>query len=106
VKLRKPKPQASANQGYQALQRDLANMGFCGSVDADGNPKRVDDYFPDSGSVTAKQFAQWVVLAEGLEPFDGSNYQADFEKLFVEHLGSDVVDVGRLDWFQENSDLE
>ena len=93
---RKLQTKLEANQAYQALQRDLANMGFCGSIDGDGNPKHVNDFIPASGEVTADQFAEWVMLAEGREPFDGSGYQAELKKLFILYMGSGTVDVSRL----------
>ncbi|HEV7234279.1 MAG TPA: hypothetical protein VGN36_08530 [Sphingorhabdus sp.] len=71
-------------------------MGFTGSFHEDGSPGHVDDYIPEIGQVTSDQFAEWVMLAEGLEPFDGSGFQDDFKKLFARHLGSHVVDASLL----------
>jgi hypothetical protein len=81
-------------------------LGYCGSIDGEGKSRHVTDYIPDSGPVTAKQFAEWVMLADGEEPFVGSRFQADFEKLFVQHMGSYTVDAVKLSWFESEPDSE
>jgi hypothetical protein len=101
MKRRKLRTPEEPNRAYQALMHDICvGMGFCGSVDNEGNPRHVDHYIPKSGIVTARQFAEWVMLADGMEPFDGSGHQAEIEKLFVEHMGSNVAEATELDWFR------
>lgn len=70
--------------------------GWCGSV-VDGEYRRVDDYLPISGPVTAEQFAEWVILAEGQDP-DGAiaraqGWRATIENVFVECIGARVFDA-------------
>ena len=71
-------------------------MGYCGSV-VDSEPRHVDMYIPDSGPVSADQFVEWVFLAEGLDAF-GSSHADGMRKVFIKHMGSEVVDAQMLKW--------
>jgi hypothetical protein len=71
-------------------------MGYCGSV-VDGEPRHVDMFIPESGSVTADQFVEWVFLAEGLDQV-GSSHADQMRKAFIKFMGSDVVDAGMLQY--------
>jgi hypothetical protein len=103
VKRRPIRNRVVRNRALDALIQEIANMGFCGSVMGDGSPSHVSDFIPQTGTVTADQFAEWVMLAEGLEPFAGSEYQASFKKLFIQHMGSEAVDASDLVWFSESA---
>jgi hypothetical protein len=76
----------------QLLHHVCVDLGFCGSV-VDGQPRRVDLLVPQSGTVTANQFADLVFTAEGvvLERFREPLHDA-----FRRFLGSDVVDARSL----------
>ncbi|MEO0894644.1 MAG: hypothetical protein AAFY35_18765 [Pseudomonadota bacterium] len=84
---------------YEALLHDVCvRLGFCGGM-VDGKPSHVSDFIPDEGSVSAKQFSNWVFLAEGMEeplsqPF--IDMKRDIERLFVKHLSAEAVDVSIL----------
>jgi hypothetical protein len=71
-------------------------MGFCGSVKANGKPSHVDDYIPKRGPVSSNDFADWVLLAEGMKPEKDYTYKPQFKKLFVDHMGADIVDASLL----------
>ena len=77
-------------------------MGYCGSV-VDGEPRHVSDYFPESGEVSADEFAFWVYLAEGrrditpeLAPIfpEGARFRA----AFIHFMGGERVDASELTW--------
>ena len=89
-------PEARSGAYEQLMHEVCVGMGYCGSV-IDGEPRHVDDYIPESGPVTAQQFVDWVFLAEGLDPF-GSSHADEMRKLFVKHMGAEVVDAGQLKW--------
>ncbi len=60
----------------------------------------MDDYIPDTGSVTAEQFADWVLAADGEDQVvDPEKWQTAKDRLrdaFIRHMGGSVVDAGRL----------
>jgi hypothetical protein len=55
---------------------------------------------PPSGPVHASQFAEWLLLADNLNPnlerYD--RHKAALAAAFVTHMGSDVVDAEVLRW--------
>lgn len=67
-------------------------LGFCGSV-IDDEPSHVCDLIPESGSVTAEQFADLVMQAEG---FAKDSWRESLAARFVEHFGEAVVPAERL----------
>ena len=69
-------------------------MGFCGGV-VDGERRHVSDYVPESGTVMAEQFAEWVLMAEGLDP-SSSKWRPSLIKVFVKHMGHNAVDASQL----------
>ncbi|KAF0175940.1 MAG: hypothetical protein IV086_01500 [Hyphomonadaceae bacterium] len=89
---------------FQRLIRTLCEgWGFCGCIADDGSPRRVNDYLPNSGEVSALQFADWLLLAEW--PGDHSDpafedFRASWrEKIAAEFrrvLGADSVDASTL----------
>jgi len=83
--------------GYDDLMREVCVvLGFCGSSKG-GQPTHVDDYVPESGCVTAEQFVDWVLLAEGLNPVH-SSYRRAIRDAFVRHMGGDAVDARLPEW--------
>jgi hypothetical protein len=72
-------------------------MGYCGSVTPEGEPSYVTDYFPTEGEVTADQFVEWLLLAEGLDPrLTLLNTKRRLRRAFVEIMGGASVRVERL----------
>ncbi|SFJ01403.1 hypothetical protein [Bradyrhizobium sp. cf659] len=73
-----------------------ANLGWCGGVE-DRTPLHVSDFIPDTGPVSADQFASWLIMAEGLDPdlFSASE-RSQLKTVFVKHMGTDVVDASKL----------
>src|SRR5262245_31138935 len=63
------------NPYIQLLNDVCVGMGYCGCI-KDGRASHVDDYIPDTGSVSADQFAEWVVLAENLTPITNPDLKA------------------------------
>ncbi|MDB5471398.1 MAG: hypothetical protein JWR84_2958 [Caulobacter sp.] len=71
-------------------------MGYCGWTDADGQMRHVTDFIPDEGPVSADQFVEWVLLAEGrrsdLTPL---RHKRQLRQTFVDIMGGAVVDARR-----------
>lgn len=76
------------------LNRICVGLGYCGSV-IDGAPCHVDDFIPGGGFVSADQFAEWVIRAEGLDPLTDPHKRA-IRNAFIEHMGTNVVDASKL----------
>lgn len=87
--------------GFDTLMHQVCvGWGHCGSLQA-GKYSHVTDFIPDSGTVTATQFAEWVLLAEGEADAPPSYRERWLPRLrasFVEHMGADSVDARRLRW--------
>lgn len=73
--------------------------GWCGGT-KDGKPLHVTDFIPDTGPVSADEFARWLVKAE---KFDSDQLTAENSRLirqlkevFIRHMGADVVDASNL----------
>ena len=84
---------------YKELVRCVCvDYGFCGCI-IDGKPSHVSDFIPKSGSVTAKQFAEWTMQADGFKP-KSPETQERFRNYLIEafqkHMGADVVCVTEL----------
>ena len=83
--------------GFDRLMHVICGeMGYCGSVIED-EPRHVGMYIPENGPVTADQFAEWVLMAEGLDPV-GSSHANQIRKAFITCMGSDVVDAEMLQY--------
>ena len=67
-------------------------LGFCGSV-RDGKPLHVTDFVPEAGTVSADEFVQWIISAEGLEGYDDARH---LKEVFIKHMGTVAVDVSNL----------
>lgn len=71
-------------------------LGYCGTV-RDGRPLLVSDFIPETGLVSADQFARWLIAADGLEFAEVNT--SEFKRLkevFVKHMGADAVDANNL----------
>ena len=75
--------------------------GWCGGL-ADGKPSHVDDYVPESGTVSADQFVEWLFEADGYDPADRpdqtARFRDDLREVFIEHMGAEQVDASLLKW--------
>jgi hypothetical protein len=68
--------------------------GWCGGI-VDGEPTRVGDLIPISGTVTAEDFAKLAVHADGWPSSERpkDHHLRWLEAKFVEHLGGSSVDA-------------
>lgn len=103
---KKDKP--PANRDCARLQNKVCvGLGYCGTI-KNGRPLHVDDFIPSYGMVTAEQFAEWVILADNVNPnLAPSEHKKMIRAAFIECMGNDVVDATRLRWFIESdTDVE
>ena len=80
---------------YDALLREICvGLGFCGSV-VGGQPLHVDKFIPERGTVSADQFVDWVLRAEGIDPGEEGalKHAGSLRDAFVRHMGSEAVDA-------------
>ena len=92
--------------GYDALMDEVCvGLGFCGCIKR-GRPLHVGRFIPSSGPVRADQFAEWVFLADDMNPNSKperwEKVKAKIEAAFVRHMGADVVDAGLLRWSDDD----
>lgn len=90
------------NTAYDALMHEICvGMGFCGCI-KDGRPLHVRKFIPSRGPVTADQFAEWVFLADDInpcaEPKHWEHLKEEIKRAFVRHMGAEVVDARLLKW--------
>lgn len=87
--------------GFDALMHQVCvDWGLCGSV-IEGKYVHVTDLIPQSGMVTASQFAEWVLMADGesdAPPRFKEKWLARLRDAFILHMKDDQVDVQRLKW--------
>lgn len=87
---------------FDALMTAVCDgMGYCGGV-ADDKPAHVTHFIPTSGEVTADQFVEWVLRAEGVDaalaqPKRHPHWN-DLRRLFVKHMGAETVPASWLSW--------
>ena len=75
-------------------------LGWCGCVKA-GKPLHVTDFIPETGPVSADQFARWLIIADGLDPeelcaSELRRWLPQLAAVFVKHMGADVIDASKL----------
>ena len=75
-------------------------LGWCGCV-KDGKPLHVTDFIPETGPVSADEFARWLIMADGLDPDQLSvseirRWIPQLKAVFVKHMGADVIDASNL----------
>jgi hypothetical protein len=70
-------------------------MGYFGSVHQDGERRDVWDYIPKEGPVTARQFVDWLSIAEGFPGPDlvPLRQQRKLRRAFIEITGAEIVDA-------------
>jgi len=82
---------------FDGMMHELCvGLGWCGCV-KDGKPRHVSDFIPDTGPVSAEEFARWLVQADGLDPEKLD--KAEMGRLratFVRHMGTNIVDASTL----------
>jgi hypothetical protein len=89
---------APDRKGYDALMHEVCvGLGFCGTVKR-GKPLHVDLFIPPRGMVTADQFAEWLVLADNMNPSECTDLMPLIRAAFVRHMGGEVVDAKKLNW--------
>lgn len=86
--------------GFDALMHvACVNWGFCGCMKR-GEPLHVTMLIPPTGPVHASQFAEWLILADNLNPnlSDFARHKAALMEAFVIHMGAETVDASLLRW--------
>jgi len=92
----------SGNLNYNALMHEVCvDCGWCGGI-VNSEPSHVDDFIPETGSVSAEQFVNWLFQADGVDPLSDrakwTKHQDRLREAFVRHMGADVVDASALKW--------
>lgn len=89
---------------FDGMMHELCvDMGWCGTV-KDGKPLHITNFIPETGRVSADEFARWLIMADGLDPDERSaeikRWITELKAVFVRHMGADVVDASKLrsDW--------
>jgi hypothetical protein len=85
---------------FESLLWDIcANLGFCGGL-VKGEPTHVSDLLPAAGSISAEEFANFAMRAEGDWPIADDarlgRWRERLQAKFIEHLGAPVVPVATL----------
>jgi hypothetical protein len=74
-------------------------LGWCGCV-KDGKRLHITDFIPETGPVSADQFARWLIMADGLDPAQPTSeirrWIHQLKSVFVKHVGADVIDASKL----------
>jgi hypothetical protein len=73
-----------------------------------GEPLHVTTIIPPSGPVHARQFAEWLLLADNVNPNlpQYQRHKAALTAAFVTHMGSEVVDAVQLRWSDADPDTD
>lgn len=93
--------QTEKKPGYNAHMDELCvGRGWCGRL-VDGQPSHVDDFILESGSATADQFVDWLLMAYSTDRKkinqNGKNTKG-LREFFVHHMGHEVVGATPLKW--------
>jgi hypothetical protein len=74
-------------------------LGWCDCV-KDGKPSHVTDFIPETGLVSADEFATWIIMADGLDPDERGpeirRWMPQLKAVFIKHMGGDVIDASNL----------
>jgi hypothetical protein len=75
-------------------------LGWCGCV-KDGKPLHVSDFIPETGPVSADEFARWLITADGLDPEQLSasehrRWMPQLKAVFFKHMRAEIVDASNL----------
>jgi hypothetical protein len=81
------------------MHKFCVGLGWCGCV-KDGRPFHVTNFIPETGPVSADEFAKWLIMADGLDPDQLSpseirRWVPQLKAVFVKHMGADIVDASR-----------
>jgi hypothetical protein len=92
----------TSKTAFNALMHEVCvERGWCGAV-VNGSPLHVTDLLPESGIVTADQFAGYLFEADGVDPDeDRAKWQSHIDGLreaFIRHMGAHSIDVRFLRW--------
>jgi hypothetical protein len=76
-------------------------LGWCGATVKDGKLVLITDFIPDTGSVTADQFVEWLMIADGVDLSTSASswlrrWRRDLKAVFVKHMGAEAVDAAQL----------
>ncbi|MES2096622.1 MAG: hypothetical protein V4459_07660 [Pseudomonadota bacterium] len=75
--------------------------GYCGGI-IDGRMSHVTEFIPAFGIVSADQFADGLIRAEGPAGKElGEIHRAELRAAFVEYMGADTADAADLRWSDE-----
>jgi len=80
---------------YDNLLKDICvRLEFCGSA-VDGLPLQVDDFLPQSGTLTDEDFADAIFKAEGWDPDsrEARRFRPSVRDAFVRHMGGAKIDA-------------
>jgi hypothetical protein len=94
--------------GFDGLMHTACVIwGFCGCMKR-GEPLHVTTIIPPSGPVHARQFAEWLLLADNVNPNlpQYERHKAALAAAFVTHMGSEVVDAVQLRWSDADPDTD
>ena len=89
--------------GYDALMEQVCvGFGLCGCI-KNGRPLHVRHFIPSAGPVSADQFAEWVFLADNINPNldKWQKLKGRVRQAFVHQMGSETVDATLLRWSDE-----
>lgn len=94
--------------GFDRLAGEVcAKYGFCGSGHT-GVFVHFTDFLPETGPVTAEDFTDWLLIADGYDPARQAEvfekFRAIFRPIFIKHMGTDCVDAGLLYYSPGSSD--
>lgn len=90
------------SKNYNSLMHEVCvELGWCGGI-VDGKPSHVDDFIPATGIVSAAQFADWLFLADGVDPSENhekwQKHKDELVAAFIRHMSADSVEASRLKW--------
>ena len=82
------------------IREFCVKLGWCGCV-TDGKRLHLSDFIPETGPVSADEFARWLIAAEGFDPDQLSaserrRWIPQLREVFVKHMGAKVVDSSNL----------
>jgi hypothetical protein len=80
---------------FDMLLKDVCiRLGFCGSV-VGAQPMHVDQFLPQSGTLTDADFADAVFKAEGLDPdgLEARKFRPAVRDAFIRHMGGSEIDA-------------
>ncbi|MEO0551146.1 MAG: hypothetical protein AAFZ91_14590 [Pseudomonadota bacterium] len=92
---------AKPNKFDGMMHEFCVEQGWCGSI-VDGKALHVTDFIPENGPVTADEFVDWLIKADGLDPGEGSSqvkrWKSKLKVIFIKHMGSDCIEASTLAW--------